>query len=101
MAPKKHTPKMKEEGIKDGNHFVTDFFKKARPGRPKKRGNSSHDNGIEVEGHSYKKKKKCGPIPKSSTKKDAPPEQQDNCKKPAARTVATVDAPPIFVSGIV
>jgi hypothetical protein len=56
MAPKKHTPKMKEEGKKDGNHFVTDFFKRERVGRPKKRGNLPHDNNIQV--HLYNKKKK-------------------------------------------
>jgi hypothetical protein len=55
MAPKKRTPKTKEEGKEDGNHFMTDFFKRARPGRPKKRGNLSRDKDIEV--RPYKKKK--------------------------------------------
>ena len=48
-----------------GNIPLTDFFRRARNGRPKKKGNLANDS-IEV---SSRKKKKRGPVPK---RKDAP-----------------------------
>jgi hypothetical protein len=38
MVSSKHPVKIEEEGKKQNNHLVTDFFKCRRLGRPKKEG---------------------------------------------------------------
>ena len=42
MAPSKHRLETEEEG-KQNNHLLTDFFKRRRLGRPKKKGNLARD----------------------------------------------------------
>ena len=47
MAPSKHRLETEEEG-KQNNHLLTDFFKRRRLGRPKKKGNLASDRIIVV-----------------------------------------------------
>jgi hypothetical protein len=92
MAPRKHLPKTAEAARNDGCNLVTDFFKKNRAGRPKKRGNSANDDVRAQPAISHKKKKR-GPIP-NRHKKDAPPALMMKIAKPVGgAAVATLDAP--------
>jgi hypothetical protein len=63
MAPRKHLPKTAEAARTDGCNLLTDFFKRARPGRPKKRRNSAKDC-VQAQPAISNKKRKRGPIPK-------------------------------------
>jgi hypothetical protein len=58
MAPRKHLPKTAEAARNDGCNLVTDFFKKNRAGRPKKRRNSANDDVQAQPAISNKKKKR-------------------------------------------
>jgi hypothetical protein len=66
MAPRKHLPKTAEAARNDGCNLLTDFFKKNRAGRPKKRGNSANDD-VQAQPAISNKKKKRGPIPLALT----------------------------------
>ena len=44
MAPRKRPPNTAEAARNDGCNLLTDYFKRNRAGRPKKRGNSANDN---------------------------------------------------------
>jgi hypothetical protein len=92
MAPRKHLPKQTAEAARtDGCNLVTDFFKRSRAGRPKKRGNLANDD-VQAWPPISKKRKKRGPIP--NHKKGAPPAQMMKIAKPAGgAAVATLDAP--------
>jgi hypothetical protein len=46
MAPSKHPMKTEEEGRQQNNHLLTDFYKRKRKGRPKKKGNLASDGII-------------------------------------------------------
>jgi hypothetical protein len=84
MAPRKGLPKTVEAATSQGCNVLTSFFKRARPGRPKKRGNAANDT-IQAQPAISNKKKKRGPVPQIT--------------KPAGSmvsmvaTVATRDAP--------
>jgi hypothetical protein len=43
MAPSKHPLKTEDEGKKQKNHLLTNFFKRRRLGRPQKKGNLASD----------------------------------------------------------
>jgi hypothetical protein len=45
-TPSKHPLKTEEEGKKQDNHLLTDFFKRRRLRRPKKKGNLASDRII-------------------------------------------------------
>jgi hypothetical protein len=60
---------MEEAAKSQGCNALTSHFKRARPGRPKKRGNSANDK-IQAQPAISNKKKKRGPVPQ--IKKQAP-----------------------------
>jgi hypothetical protein len=74
MAPPLKGYKSEEAAQAAGNFAMTDFFKRARPGRPKKRGNQASDS-ISVQVRSSKKKKQ-GLVPKEKKKRGSSPKQK-------------------------
>jgi hypothetical protein len=74
MAPPLKGYKSEEAAQAAGNFTMTDYFKRTRPGRPKKRGNQASDS-IEVVRSS--KKKKRGPVPKEKKKRGPSPKRKD------------------------
>jgi hypothetical protein len=64
MAPRKGLPTTEEAAKSQGCNVITSYFKRAKPGRPKKRGNSAN-NKIQAQAaiSNNKKKKKRGAVP--------------------------------------
>ena len=83
MAPTKHPLKTEEEGKNPNNHLLTDFFKRRRLGRPKKKGNLASDHIIVSKrgpGASVNNK----PVMRDASKRKDPPSQVLPVKKARA-----------------
>ena len=66
MAPPKQPPKTTEAARAQGNKLLTDFFKRPRPGRPKR--SILPGDAIEV---TTRNKKKRWPVPKAKRQQSA------------------------------
>jgi hypothetical protein len=84
MAPRKGLPTTEEAPKSQGCNVLTSYFNSARPGRPKKRGNSANDN-IPDQPEISDKKKKRGPVPQIT--------QPAGSMVSMVATVVTVDGP--------
>ena len=90
MAPPKQPPKTTEAARAQGNKLLTDFFKRPRPGRPK-RSNLPGD-AIEV---TTRKKKKRGPMPKAKRQQSATLAKSASLKEaPLTKVIASKVAAP-------